>query len=484
MAGEKSAFAPSSGAPRGARAGSAAQDRLKVFVSYSRKDALEFADQLVAALSAYGYQPTIDRHGIAGAEKWQERLGTLILEADTVVFVLSPESATSDICNWEVIEADKRAKRLIPVVPQGLGAVQVPERLRNLNYIYFYRHRDFPDAGFGNGLARLVAALDTDLDWVRAHTRYQQRAQEWADGARGEARLLSGDDIRLAKEWAGKRPAKAPEFSPLQLEFIRASEEAAAAQTDTRRKELEAIAAAQAERALALEQAEAALKRAADAHRWRARIRNIAVVTVSVLALVAAMLGWHAATAAINEQKKLEREFSFVLWAYASHEVSALRYLSSKHKYMLGYYHFRQGNHAAAERLLKEAVEQRDFVAPSTYILAVMARLKNQLTNANQLLEVGIAYDPEYSSPYVERGMVHALLGQADAAINDISKAVSLSGVHCFTVNRNIIQPEHPLYLLRNHPRVATLKAMCEKSETEKLATETIQTEFETGGPR
>src|SRR4249920_2192283 len=115
MAGEESAFTPSSGAPRGARAGSAAQDRLKVFVTYSRKDALEFADQLVAALSAYGYQPTIDRHGIAGAEKWQERLGTLILEADTVVFVLSPESATSDICAWEVIEADKRAKRLIPV---------------------------------------------------------------------------------------------------------------------------------------------------------------------------------------------------------------------------------------------------------------------------------------------------------------------------------------------------------------------------------
>src|SRR5262249_6580698 len=89
----------------GARARTGAPEKLKVFISYSRKDALDFADQLVAALEAYGYQPTLDRHGIAGAEKWQERLGALILETDTVVFVLSPESTKSDICTWEVTEA-------------------------------------------------------------------------------------------------------------------------------------------------------------------------------------------------------------------------------------------------------------------------------------------------------------------------------------------------------------------------------------------
>jgi hypothetical protein len=72
--------------------------KLNVFVSYSRRDCLEFADQLEVALQTYGYATTIDRHGISGGADWQERLGELIREADTVTFVLSPEAAESGIC--------------------------------------------------------------------------------------------------------------------------------------------------------------------------------------------------------------------------------------------------------------------------------------------------------------------------------------------------------------------------------------------------
>src|SRR5262249_57679267 len=93
--------------------------------------------------------PTLDRHGIAGAEKWQERLGALILETDTVVFVLSPESTKSDICTWEVTEADRLAKRLIPVLAQPLSSATVPKRLKDLNYIHFYREPANPGTGFG-----------------------------------------------------------------------------------------------------------------------------------------------------------------------------------------------------------------------------------------------------------------------------------------------------------------------------------------------
>ena len=63
--------------------------KLRVFISYSRDD-LNFADQLDAALTACGFECLIDRHGISGGEDWKRRLGNLISEADTVVFVLSP----------------------------------------------------------------------------------------------------------------------------------------------------------------------------------------------------------------------------------------------------------------------------------------------------------------------------------------------------------------------------------------------------------
>src|SRR5262245_28390438 len=271
-------------APRQAiRADSPGGAKLRVFISYSRDD-LKFADQLDAALNAYGFECIIDRHGISGGEEGKRRLGNMISEADTVVFVLSPSSARSETCAWEVEEAARLGKRILPVNCRPLEGASPPPRLRERNYIFFHADpKAAPDAGFGTGLASLVAALNTDLDWLREHTRYLQRASEWNAVGRPPNRLLSGDDIAEAKAWAARRPKNEPEPTALHLDFIRASEEEAEARASAQRKQLEAMAAAQAERETALHEAEEALKQAADAQRKRARIRNIALVAVSIL---------------------------------------------------------------------------------------------------------------------------------------------------------------------------------------------------------
>jgi uncharacterized protein len=277
----------------GRSASSDDRGKLRVFISYSRDD-LKFADQLDAALSACGFECLIDRHGISGGEDWKRRLGNLISEADTVVFVLSPSSARSEICDWEVEEAARLNKRILPVNCRPLEGASPPPRLRELNYIFFYEEPKIPGSGFGIGLANLVTALNTDFDWLREHTRYLQRAMEWDAGGRPTDRLLSGDDIRAAKAWAAARPKSAPEPTALQLNFIRASEEEAEARLSEQRKQLEEVAAAQAARETALHEAEEALKQAADAQRRRARIRNIALIVVSILAVLAGWLGWDA----------------------------------------------------------------------------------------------------------------------------------------------------------------------------------------------
>ena len=120
-------------------------------------------------------------------------------------------------------------------------------------------------AGFGTGLAKLIAALNTDFDWLREHTRYLQRATEWDRGGRPANRLLSGNDIAEAKAWRARRPKSAPEPTALHLDFIRASEEEADARSSAQRKQLDAMAAAQAERETALHEREEAQKRAEDA---------------------------------------------------------------------------------------------------------------------------------------------------------------------------------------------------------------------------
>src|SRR5262245_52117386 len=184
-------------------------DKLGVFISYSRDD-LDFADQLDAALGLAGFATTLDRHGISGGEDWKRRLGNLIRGADTVVFVLSPTSAASDVCRWEVDEAIRLGKRILPVLCRPLDGANPPPQLRDLNYIYFYRETKSPGSGFGTGQVWLVEALKTDLEWLREHTRLLQRATEWNTGGRPSNRLLSGQDIGLAKAWAARQPKEAP----------------------------------------------------------------------------------------------------------------------------------------------------------------------------------------------------------------------------------------------------------------------------------
>ena len=292
------AFGRTSSGPTGIAqqaSGPVSSDRgkLRVFISYSRDD-LKFADQLDAALTLYGFECLIDRHGISGGEDWKRRLGNLISDADTVVFVLSPSSARSDICAWEVEESARLNKRILPIICRALEGANPPPRLRDLNYIFFYEEPKVSDSGFGTGLVSLVAALNTDFDWLREHTRYLQRAMEWDKGGQPANRLLSGNDIVEAKTWATRRPNGAPEPTALQLDFIRASEDEAEARLSEQRKQLEAMASAQAEREKAQDEREEAFKQVADAQRKRARIRNIAFVVVSIFAVFAGWLYWRA----------------------------------------------------------------------------------------------------------------------------------------------------------------------------------------------
>ena len=60
----------------------------------------------------------------------------------------------------------------------------------------------------GNAIAG--AALNTDIGWLREHTRLLARALEWENASRVENRMLTGVDIASAKDWAARRPKGAP----------------------------------------------------------------------------------------------------------------------------------------------------------------------------------------------------------------------------------------------------------------------------------
>jgi hypothetical protein len=205
-----------------ARAAAGARERkTRVFISYSRKDAA-FAEQLLAALGDRGFDPFLDKKDILPGEPWRDRLGALIVSADAVVFIVSPDSIASDICNWEIDETERLQKKLLPVLHRQPPEKQVPPRLARRNYIFLR-----PEDNFVSGLTALVTGIETDVDWIRQHTRISELARRWEDAKGREAGLLRGQDIAEAEHWRDSQPKGAPAATKEQLEFITASRQAA-----------------------------------------------------------------------------------------------------------------------------------------------------------------------------------------------------------------------------------------------------------------
>ena len=88
-----------------------ADSKPKIFISYSRKDT-SFADQLEEALNARDFHPLIDRSDIYVFEDWWQRIQSLIVQADTIISVLSPDYVSSDMCKKEVEFAARAGVRL------------------------------------------------------------------------------------------------------------------------------------------------------------------------------------------------------------------------------------------------------------------------------------------------------------------------------------------------------------------------------------
>src|SRR5258706_9767035 len=130
-----------------------AGEKLKVFISYSRRDSTAFADELVAGLEVAGFAPFLDRHDIAAGEDWEARLGGLITQSDTVVFVISPEAVKSERCVWEVDRTMELSKRLLPVIFKPVADHYIPENFRRLQFVRFHTAQ-----GFARPLSQLAQA--------------------------------------------------------------------------------------------------------------------------------------------------------------------------------------------------------------------------------------------------------------------------------------------------------------------------------------
>ncbi len=236
------------GPPMAADAAHARDDppKAKIFISYSRRDTA-FVDRLEPALKARGFEPLIDRQdpialrdwskGIAPFEAWWKRIQALIEKADTIVFVLSPDSVASKVALAEINYGKSLNKRFAPIVCRKVDNKAVPEALRELQYILFD-----DSSRFDANADHLAAALQIDLDWIRKHSEYGETARRWANAGRAGRRglLLRSPMLEEAERWIASRPRSAPAPTEETIALLGESRRAAI----WRRRHLVALASA------------------------------------------------------------------------------------------------------------------------------------------------------------------------------------------------------------------------------------------------
>ena len=191
----------------------------KVFISYSRKDKA-FVQKLNDALDTAGVQAWVDWEGIELASDWMKTITDAIQGNDAFLFVISPDSLQSKICADELELGIKLNKKLIPILYRDpTQSSTMHEKLASTNWVYL---RDSDN--FDGTIPKLIQSINTDLGWVRQHTRLLEQAMEWDEKSRNNSFLLNGTELEEAEHWMVQASGHANrQIVPIQADYIRAS---------------------------------------------------------------------------------------------------------------------------------------------------------------------------------------------------------------------------------------------------------------------
>lgn len=204
-------------------------EETKVFLSYSRRDAATLQRIADALIVHPELQPDFDKAehdpdkvgaGISADEPWWQRLEQMIAGAEAMVFLVSPHSAASKVCDEEIAYAQRLGKRIIPVLAGAVDFAKLPPKLNSLNIAI-----DFTESGpgFDAAMAHLIRVLSINAAWLREGRRYTERAADWDRKSRPKGGLLPTGAFEEAEAWAARRPKNEPEPGELFTAWIAAS---------------------------------------------------------------------------------------------------------------------------------------------------------------------------------------------------------------------------------------------------------------------
>ena len=103
---------------------------MKLFISYSRDDAGDFAKHIHRYLRDKGHDVFIDVNNIRIGDPWAGSIEKNISECDIFVVILTPDSLTSEYVEREVLQAQRENKTIVPCIHEYVNYNEIKWDLR------------------------------------------------------------------------------------------------------------------------------------------------------------------------------------------------------------------------------------------------------------------------------------------------------------------------------------------------------------------
>jgi uncharacterized protein YgiM (DUF1202 family) len=123
---------------------------MQLFLSYAHVDKPIVKSWIVDTLLSGSHDVWFDERLVAGGD-WKQQLFKAIQQRDALVFCITPESIKSEWCQWELAQAVKLGKPILPVLLQG--RTTIPESLSDIQIV------DFSNGATSDAVARLMGGL-------------------------------------------------------------------------------------------------------------------------------------------------------------------------------------------------------------------------------------------------------------------------------------------------------------------------------------
>ncbi|GAA4838915.1 toll/interleukin-1 receptor domain-containing protein [Algivirga pacifica] len=184
------------------------------FISYSRKVSSKM-QEVRAFLHRHLVTTWIDQEDIPKGESYNDEVQKGIEQADTFVFLISPETIASEACQKELRYAFLLQKKVIPVMVKNTPDEELPKPIRDLQYIDWKMQKE-----------SLPIELLEDKDYLNQHKHILIQALKWEKLNHNNAILLRGHALDRALDWLeGAKDRKKNKPTKIQRDFILESDQ-------------------------------------------------------------------------------------------------------------------------------------------------------------------------------------------------------------------------------------------------------------------